>query len=289
MECEVAGRGPRNGPETAMAKAHWQGRLSLRFSARDGRTVLVGRRHEGPLCVQRPFYPEGPAPCHVYVLHPPGGVVGGDGLRLDIAVEQGARALVTTPGATKLYRSAGAEAAIVQDFAVADGGCLEWLPQEPIVHDGALARQETAVELAGDAAFAGWEICCLGLGAARERFGAGFFGQGLRLARDGRPLFADRCHFTGGSSMLEEAWGLGTHRVCGRFGATRPADDSCAPDLATLPTAGGAAFDSFDGLLVGRYIGRDAWEAKRLFGAAWAFWRERTIGLPLCPPRIWNT
>lgn len=280
-----------SGSETA--SSHWQGRLSLRFAARDGHTVLTGRRHAGPLRVQRPFYPEGPEPCHVYVLHPPGGLVGGDGLRLDIEVGEGARGLVTTPGATKLYRSSGVEAAISQDFAVADGGCLEWLPQETIVHDGALARQETTVDLAGNAACAGWEICCLGLAAARERFATGLFCQGLRLTRDGRPLFNDRCRFGGGSAMLDAAWGLGGARVCGIFWATLPEG---TPETAldtpvgqTLSAAATAAFGLLDGLIVGRYIGRDAWEAKHLFGAAWAWWRERTIGRAPCPPRIWNT
>ena len=280
------------GPGSETEGANWQARLSLRFEHRDGRTELTGRRHEGPLRVQRPFYPEGPGLCHVYVLHPPGGLVGGDGLRLDMEVAPGARALVTTPGATKLYRSAGAEAAIAQTFTVAEGGSLEWLPQETIVHDGALARQETVVELGENAAFAGWEICCLGLAAANERFAAGFFSQGLRLTRDGRPLLADRCRFDGGSAMLDAAWGLGGNRVCGLFWATLPAGMSQA-DLGASAgealSAEAAAFGCLDGLLVGRYIGRDAWEAKHLFGAAWAWWRQRTTGQPPSPPRIWNT
>ncbi|EFL52399.1 Urease accessory protein UreD [Solidesulfovibrio fructosivorans JJ]] len=273
--------------------ACWRARLDLRFAARDGRTVLAGRRHEGPLCVQRPFYPEGPEVCHVYVLHPPGGVVGGDRLRLEVAVEAGARALVTTPAATKIYRSAGTESLIDQRFAVAGSASLEWLPQETIVHDAARARQETLVELAGDASFAGWEICCLGLAAAGEGFASGFFGQGLHLVREGRPLLADRCHFHGGADMLDAAWGLGGDRVCGLFWATAPTGaglpEGDAAWLADAVGPGPAAFGVCDGLLVGRYIGRDAWEAKRQFGAAWALWRTRVAGLTPCPPRIWNT
>jgi len=268
----------------------WHGRLSLGFAARDGRTVLASRRHQGPLCVQRPFYPEGPGLCHVYVLHPPGGLVGGDNLHLDLAVDAGARALVTTPSATKLYRSAGVEATIDQTFAVADGGSLEWLPQETIVHDGALARQETVVALRGQAAFAGWEICCLGLSAAQETFASGFFGQGMRLTREGRPVLFDRCHFHGGSAMLDAPWGLGGNRVSGLFLATLPRTTALNTDrLDALSAEGPAAFGLCDDLLVGRYIGQDAWEAKRLFGAAWALWREHGVGLPPCPPRIWNT
>src|SRR5205085_6360717 len=87
----------------------WQAELRLRFNCdapgplRPGRTRLVERQHRGPLVVQRPFYPEGD-PCHVYLVHPPGGVVGGDALRIDATVDPGAHALITTPAATKFYR-----------------------------------------------------------------------------------------------------------------------------------------------------------------------------------------
>jgi len=92
--------------------------------------------------------------------------------------------------------------------------------------------------------------------------------------------------------MLDAPWGLGGGRVCGLFLATLPEggpgpvpDD---PALAAL-TDGPAAFGLLDGLLVGRYVGGDAREARRLFGAAWTLWRERVAGRAPCPPRIWNT
>ena len=60
-----------------MAHPGWEAELALRFVIRDGRTVLGERRHRGPLQVQRVFYPEGTDLCHLYVLHPPGGLVAG--------------------------------------------------------------------------------------------------------------------------------------------------------------------------------------------------------------------
>ncbi|MGB5651682.1 MAG: urease accessory protein UreD, partial [Sedimenticolaceae bacterium] len=81
--------------------------MRLGFRAGPDSTVLAERQRHGPLAVQRPFYPEGGV-CHVYLLHPPGGVVGGDVLGIDVKLAQGAQALITTPGATKFYRSAGA-------------------------------------------------------------------------------------------------------------------------------------------------------------------------------------
>src|SRR5438094_9519722 len=110
--------------------ASWKARLSLSF-ARDGnRSVLAGRSHEGPLVVQKPLYPEGGAICHAIVVHPPGGIAGGDELALSATVGDGAAALLTTPGAAKWYRSAGPWAK--QSVAFDVEGTLEWLPQETI-------------------------------------------------------------------------------------------------------------------------------------------------------------
>src|SRR5689334_8281039 len=87
-----------------------RGRLDVRFEPRAGRTVVASRRHEGPLLVQRAFHPEADGTCHLYLIHPPGGVVGGDELEVSLEVAPGAAALVSTPAATKLYRSSGATA-----------------------------------------------------------------------------------------------------------------------------------------------------------------------------------
>ncbi len=101
----------------------WRARLELGFAPRPGRTALVHRRQRGPLAVQRPFYPEDDV-CHLYLLHPPGGVVGGDSLHIQADAGAGAHALVTTPGATKFYLSAGASAQQVQILRVAVGASL---------------------------------------------------------------------------------------------------------------------------------------------------------------------
>ena len=120
-------------PTVALQQGGWSGweaSLELGFERRAERTVLAQRRQRGPLAVQRTFHPEGDT-CHLYLLHPPGGVAGGDRLVIDTRLKPGARALVTTPGATKFYNSIGPEASQLQRFSI-DEGCLEWLPQENI-------------------------------------------------------------------------------------------------------------------------------------------------------------
>ena len=129
-----------------LAKTGWEAELELGFTPGPGRTALTHRRRRGPLAVQRPFYPEGGV-CHVYLLHPPGGVVGGDSLHIQADVSKGAHALVTTPGAAKFYLSAGDTAQQVQHLHVTADASLEWLPQENIFFPGAITRLETRIEL----------------------------------------------------------------------------------------------------------------------------------------------
>ena len=119
----------------------WSAHLQLQFARRGEATRAVQRRHRGPLRVQRMLYPEGPACCHALLLHPPGGLAGGDALHIEVTVEQGAHALLTTPGAAKWYRCNRRAARQEIQLRVADGACLEWLPQEAILFDGARAVQ----------------------------------------------------------------------------------------------------------------------------------------------------
>jgi urease accessory protein len=178
------------------ADKSWQAKLDLTFRQAGNRTILAERRHIGPLIVQRPFYPEGPI-CHVYLVHPPGGIVGGDAVSLQVDVEPQAHALLTT-----------------QHLAVHDAA-LEWLPQETIVFDGARARSTTRVELTGEARFLGWEIACLGRPANGETFNAGQLQQDFLLYRDGQPLLLDRMRLSGGSPSLSAPWGLAGNQAMG--------------------------------------------------------------------------
>src|SRR5687768_1752083 len=134
----------------------WRAQLHLTFARSATRTCIVERQHRGPLLVQRPFYPEG-AVCHAYIIHPPGGVVGGDELQLQVDIRNEAHALLTTPAAAKFYRSDGRTARQDQILR-ADDTTLEWLPQESIFFPQANVRSTTRIELRSRAKFIGWEI-----------------------------------------------------------------------------------------------------------------------------------
>ena len=109
------------------ARTPWQARLALQFERRDARTVLVRRAHEGPLVVQKPLYPEGDGVCQCIIIHPPGGIAGGDRLDLDIEAGAGAFTQLTTPGAAKWYRAGGHEASANTRIRAGPGAVVEWM------------------------------------------------------------------------------------------------------------------------------------------------------------------
>jgi urease accessory protein len=273
----------------------WEAALELGFERREARTVLARRSHRGPLLVQRPFYPEGPGVCHVVVLHPPGGVVGGDRLRVEASVGPGAHALLTTPAATKLYRSAGPQAELHTTLRVAEGATLEWLPQETIAFAGARARQHTRVELAAGARLLGWEVLCLGRPAAGEAFARGEVRHALEVWRAGRPLLSEHGRYGGGGALLAAPWGLGGWPVLATLLAVRPGGglaglwQGAAPREQAAGALGPAGVTELNGVLVGRCLAPHADAARRWLLAAWQALRPALTGAAPCPPRIWNT
>ena len=145
----------------------------------------------------------------MYLLHPPGGVVGGDQLTIDVELRPRARALLTTPAAGKVYRSAGPRSRQTQWLRAAPGAVLEWLPQETILFDGALSDTLTRLDAAADSRFCVWDILCLGRPAAGERFGRGDCRQRLELWRDGRPQLLETARFGDRfATAAGAAWGL---------------------------------------------------------------------------------
>jgi len=271
----------------------WNARLALGFQRRAAATILARREHAGPLRVQKPLYPEGEAVCHAIVLHPPSGVAGGDELEIDVTVEAGAHALLTTPGAGKWYRSAGAWARQRLGMTVAAQGRLEWLPQETIVFDAARAAMDSRIELAADARFIGMEVLCLGRRACGEQFGRGILQLSTRVQRAGQPIWLERGRLEGGSAVLASPAGLAGFSVNGTLLAA-------APDIAPALLAACRAVPALEAgahhgltllpdLLVARYLGHSSEAARLWFIALWQVLRPALMGRPAQLPRIWST
>jgi urease accessory protein len=262
--------------------------LSLAFERSGMKTVIVRRRHQGPLLVQRAFHePDGT--CQVYLIHPPGGVVGGDALSYSFDVRAASRALITTPGATKLYRSARQRARLEHDVRSSGGGTFEWLPQETIVFSGVQADSATRVRLDASSHFIGWDITCLGednRGLAR-----GHYSQAWQLERDGRPLWTERAEFDGGSVALSAPWGLAGRTVVGTLVATGAGalDVEAVRQVCPDSEQDWLSTSCLGEVLLCRYLGYSAEAAKRHFQAAWAVLRQRLFGRDARAPRVWAT
>ena len=283
----------------AAAVAHgWCAKLDLVLErGHRGRTRLARNRHEGPLCVQRPFYPDSDGRAHVYLIHTPGGVVGGDALDIDVRVREGARALLTTPAATKFYRSPRAAGRQAQRLRVEADAILEWLPQETILFEAARAELSTHIELAPGARFAGWEILCLGRTAAGESFRSGSVTQRFELWRDGVPLLVERLALGRGDPLLAANAGLAGQPVVGVFALALGADGPRASALVDAVRAATPELrpdDRFSitalrDLLVCRYLGPRAEAARRCFEGAWSILRPALLDAEPRAPRVWAT
>jgi len=272
--------------------AGWEAELSLAFDQRGERSVLAGSLHRGPLRVQRAFYPERNGTCHLYILHPPGGVAGGDILRIDARVESAARVLITTPGAAKLYRSRLARSQLTHTLQVDAGACLEWFPQETIVFDGANASTQTHVQLADDGVYAGWEIVCLGRPHSHEPFQRGHLQTELTIHRDGQLRFMERGLYHGGDPVLSESWGLHGNPVFGLFVVVHAqADDSWVEQVRAQVEARSGLFSVtlLPGILLGRYLGASTLDARATFERMFAVLRPLYAGSTVVTPRIWHT
>ncbi|MFM2186888.1 MAG: hypothetical protein RIR43_1460 [Pseudomonadota bacterium] len=174
--------GPRGGGSAPSASAarSWRGELQLDYRLFQGRTVARDR-HEGPLRVLKALYPDDGLTCEHVMVHPPGGLAGGDHLTVQAHLHAGSRVRVTTPGATRFYKSLGASAVQSVHLNLDEGARLEWLPMETIAYAGCRAVNECRISLAPGATMIGWDLCCLGLPASGDAFRSGSIQQHLEV------------------------------------------------------------------------------------------------------------
>ena len=304
----AADASPGEGAASEPAVRGWEAALDIAFVAIGGATILLRNGQRGPLAVQRPFSPEGRGVSHVTLLHPPGGLVGGDRLSIGVEVGDGAHAVITTPAAAKHYRSAGPTARQQQHFRVAGGGTLEWLPHETILFDGAISELHTRVELGAGASFIGIDLVCFGLPARAERFARGRCRQRLEVWRGEHPLFIERGDFDGSAPVHAARWGLGGAPIMGtllaapglpvdhaaiaavrELGAGLPGGDLGAVTRLDGGGDGGREAEDDRSLLCCRYVGASAERGARYLREAWRLLRPPLLGRPAVAPRIWST
>ncbi|WP_112479272.1 urease accessory protein UreD [Vibrio variabilis] len=279
----------------AQTEFGWKATLDLGFVNRGDKTVLKHRSQKGPLAIQRPLYPEG-NPCHTYLLHPPGGVVGGDTLQIKAIAERGAQVLITTPGATKFYRSETKYAKQRQILKVEKGSRLEWLPQENIFFPDAHVRMDTEVHLETGAQFLGWEMHCFGRPALSEGFSSGHLVGKTEIYLDGKRLLTEGLNVRGEDNLLKNK-GLLDYQMMGTLYISIDDEDfsqlvqSLLSNMQQDNKKGAVviAASQLENLLVIRALGNWSEVILDCFQQVWQAAREHWTGECPYPPRIWAT
>jgi len=274
----------------------WHARLHLDYRQEAHRTV-ARFRHDGPLRILQSLYPEGDAICHNVLVHPPGGLVGGDTLDIDIEAADGSHGLITTPGASRFYRSEGELALQRTRIRLAKGARLEWLPLEAICYSGCEAENRLSIEAEPGAEMIGWDVTALGLPNANQPFERGTYLQhievpGVWLER-GRIDAADH-------RLLQSPLGFGGHRCMASLffvsgsPATRARREALLAQARTLLEAHGlqesaGATSPHPEVVVLRVLAPVVEPAMQMLRAVWQAWREELWKLPAATPRIWST
>ncbi len=274
----------------------WRGTLALAYRRR-GEETLVHDRHDGPLRVLRSLHPEGAGVCHSVLVHPPGGIVGGDVLEVDVTLAPEAHALVTTPGATRFYRSAGAAAEQALRVRAEAGSRLEWLPLETLAYSGCLATNRMRFDLQPGAEMIGWDVTALGLPSSGLPFEAGSFTQAIELpgrwiergvvAADDRRLLDSPLGWAGHRAFGVVWFAAGSPLEAGRRDAFLGAARAACRD-GELAASSGATSPQPEVVVV-RTLASGVEPAMALLRRVWSAWRPLAWGLDACPPRVWHT
>ncbi len=284
---------------------NWLAELDLQFARRADDTRLESCRHFGPLRVQRMLYPEGRDCAHALLLHPPGGIAGGDELDIRLQLESGAQVLATTPGAGKWYHGGRGAARQQLRLSVGNDACLEWLPQEAILFDGARVQQRTSIHLDAEAAMLGWDIIQLGRLAAGEGWRTGHWSQSMTLFREGQLCWLEQAELVADSALRDSPVGLAGRDVFATAWACSPAMRATQAEVLELartvavqhsPNSGDGSLifgvtwlPAPANLLLLRVLGPDCALVWELLETVWSALRPWLAGRAANRPRIWST
>lgn len=273
------------------AKRKWFAKLELKLVPFANKTRLKQLAFVGPLRIQRPFYPEGNV-CHLYILHPPGGIVSGDQLNINAHGSADSQSLLTTPSAGKIYGqdSDGVVQGQTVHLQLADNAECEWLPQETLIFSNANAELDTRIELDEEARFIGWDLVCLGRPASGELFSQGCVKQRIRLWRSGRLLLNEHLQLSAGSELQQARVGFANHNVFGTLLATgADFEPALLDELRDILPSPQFSLTQRLGVLLVRYLGDDMNECRAGMWQAWRLIRPALLGRDACIPRIWLT
>lgn len=273
----------------------WHATLSLDYSLRNSKTV-AHFRHHGPLRILQSLYPEGDTVCHNVLVHPPGGLVGGDTLDIAVTAATGSHGLITTPGATRFYQSLGETALQRAHIRLAAGARAEWLPMEALCYSGCLAENHLTLDLAPGAELIGWDITALGLPSAGQPFAQGSFCQHIELPG----VWLERARIRADDLLLlNSPLGLAGQRCIATLffvagsklerQRRQQALDLTRQVMEAHPLSPSAGATSPDAqVVVLRVLAPLVEPAMGLLRQVWKAWRQHFWGKAAPSPRIWS-
>lgn len=287
-------------------KNAWLASLALEFSFTANGSQLTRTKRNGPLSVQKAFYPEGRDCAHIYLLHPPAGIVSGDELRVNIQVNTNAHCLVTTPGANRFYRAREdltiGDPKQYQHFEIVlnEQAKCENFPLETIVYEGADGVNTVDVKLTSSSAYIGWDITCLGLPRSGQLFKQGSYTQLNRVYCDNTLIYHDRIAIKPDNEIHQHIAGLNNKGVFATMLAYAPKDQLSLSEqkalvaelrerMVHLNAEHKISISQIRSLLVIRYLGQHAEECKALFIELWQIIRPIYLAKAANIPRIWHT
>jgi len=267
---------------------NWHGKLNLVYNHHQGKTTVIQSKNQAPLKIQRPFYPEGQSICHSVILHTAGGIVGGDKLSSNIHLQPQAKALITTAAANKIYRSNGLQARQNIDIKIDNHACLEWLPQETIVFNSAIYRQDIRIELGTDASFIGWEITRFGRTARKEEFVEGEWRSHFEIWQNNQPLWIDRQYLPGSEEIFHSPHALAGKPIVGTLVYLgQPVSPEIVQQARTFSPSSSHGVTRLENGLLCRYRGDSTTEVRNWFISVWQLLRMSFLNRSSCLPRVW--
>ncbi len=273
----------------------WRADLKLDYTLESQRTV-ARYLHQGPLRILQSLYPEGDQICHNVLVHPPGGLVGGDTLDIQVSVAEGAHALVSTPSATRFYKSGGQAALQQVTVTLAPGARLEWLPLEAIAYNDCEATNRAIFNLAPTAELMAWDVTALGLPSSDMAFTKGHFQQHLEipgvwlergnLRGDDTRWLNSPLGLAGQKCLASLVFASGNNiepqRVAQGLEAAREVLEAHPLRLQAGITC------AHPQVIVLRVMSPLVEPSMDLLKHVWAAWRHTLWALPSTPPRIWS-
>jgi urease accessory protein len=284
-----------NVPPRLLPQGGWAAELCLNFTRLGTKTALTKRLHKGPLTVQKALYPEGPGICHAVIIHPPGGIAGGDQLSFQIFLDEGSHAVLTTPGATKWYKSLNQPSTQTIQIVLKKDARLDWLPQENLLFNSTRAESRFRLEVASESTAIGWEMIMLGRQASNEVWNDGSLRSSTEIVRPtGELLWVDRTMLNAVSSLLQAPQALDGFKMYGLLwavgpGCTRTLTEEIASRLPFNKELRAGVTCLPTGVLLLRVLSQRIEPLRQLMIECWTQLRPVINGPAAKPLRLWAT